>query len=180
VRFESRPGQQSGEGSGNFGRLWDLDEMARESVWDVIHILTPPRPLRADSRGSEDGVPCFVVEKPMAPSAGECGRMLAAKETGPHLSVNHSAPWTRWCWRRPLVNEVPAATFLACRVLRSSDYPPYLGRRDAGSLPRRRVSVSDIGVPRADIDGDLSRRHPGCGGTPWSQPAESKLPSTMA
>ena len=109
-----------------------LDELGHERL-DVIHILTPPAShcaltVQALKMG------CHVlVEKPMAPSSDECGRMMdAAKETGRILSVSHSArfdPVVLEALR--LVRQGACGDVLAVDFLRSSDYPPYPG----GAMP---------------------------------------------
>ena len=122
-----------------------LDELERERL-DVIHILTPPAShcaltVQALKMG------CHVlVEKPMAPSSDECGRMIdAAKETGRILSVSHSArmdPVVLEALR--MVKQGACGDVLAVDFLRSSDYPPYAG----GAMP---AHYREGGYPFFDI-----------------------------
>ena len=124
-----------------------LDELERERL-DVIHILTPPAShcaltVQALKMG------CHVlVEKPMAPSSDECGRMIdAAKETGRILSVSHSArmdPVVLEALR--LVKQGACGDVLAVDFLRSSDYPPYPGGPMPAHYREGAYPFLDIGV----------------------------------
>ncbi|MGA2115963.1 MAG: NAD-dependent epimerase/dehydratase family protein [Bryobacteraceae bacterium] len=112
-----------------YGNLADM----LASKPDVVHVLTPPASHCALTvEALEMGCHVFV-EKPMAETAEECDRMIAAaRANGRILSVNHSARFdpvvlraAEWV-KRGLVGDVVAVHFL-----RSSDYPPYAG----GPLP---------------------------------------------
>ena len=133
--------------AGISGAYGSLDEMARERL-DVIHILTPPASHCALTVEALKMGCHVLVEKPMAPSAGECGRMLdAAKETGRILSVNHSArmdPVVLEALR--LVNEGACGDVLAVEFLRSSDYPPYSGGAMPAHYREGAYPFLDIGV----------------------------------
>jgi predicted dehydrogenase/nucleoside-diphosphate-sugar epimerase len=100
---------------------------------DVIHVLTPPSShcdlsVKALEMGSH-----VFVEKPMAQTAAECDRMMAAAAAaGRVLSVNHSARMDPVVLRAlEAVRSGACGDVLAVDFLRSSDYPPYRG----GALP---------------------------------------------
>jgi predicted dehydrogenase/nucleoside-diphosphate-sugar epimerase len=122
-----------------------LDELAQERL-DVIHILTPPASHCALTVEALKMGCHVLVEKPMAPSLDECGRMMdAAKETGRILSVSHSArmdPVVLEAVR--LVKQGACGDVLAVDFLRSSDYPPYAG----GPMPDH---YREGGYPFLDI-----------------------------
>lgn len=125
----------------------DLAEMAAAKP-DVIHILTPPGShcaltLQALSMG------CHVlVEKPMAPTAEDCDRMIAAaKQAGRILSVSHSARMDPVVLEAlKMVREGACGDILAVDFLRSSDYPPYAGGPFPAPYREGGYPFLDIGV----------------------------------
>ena len=124
-----------------------LDEMMAAQP-EVIHILTPPESHCALTIHALQMGCHVLVEKPMAPSAEECDRMMAAaKQAGRILSVSHSArmdPVVLEALR--LIQAGACGEVLAVDFLRSSDYPPYAG----GAMPAHHREGAypflDIGV----------------------------------
>jgi predicted dehydrogenase/nucleoside-diphosphate-sugar epimerase len=100
---------------------------------DVVHILTPPAShAQLAVEALEMGCHVFV-EKPMAPTVGECDAMIAASlKAGRLLSVNHSAADDPVILRAlDLVRSGVCGDVLAVDFHRTSDYPAYRG----GELP---------------------------------------------
>lgn len=123
----------------------DLEEMASLKP-DVIHILTPPAShcaltLKALEMGCN-----VLVEKPMAPSAEECDRMMAAAAKSERiLSVSHSARMDPVVLEAlELVQSGACGDVLSVDFLRSSDYAPYAG----GAMP---AHYREGGYPFLDI-----------------------------
>jgi len=161
--------------AGISGAYGSLDEMARERL-DVIHILTPPASHCALTVEALKMGCHVLVEKPMAPSADECDRMLrAAKETGRILSVNHSArmdPVVLKALR--LVKEGACGDVLAVEFLRSSDYPPYAGgtmpaHYREGAYPFLDVGVHGLSLMETFLGAirDVDVRHVATGRNPY-------------
>jgi len=116
---------------------------------NVIHVLTPPATHAATVlEALEMGCHVFV-EKPMAETAADCNRMIAAaRERGLVLSVNHSArmdPIVLKALERLRSGECGEIT--GADFLRSSDYTPY-GGGTALPAPFRNGSYpfQDLGV----------------------------------
>ncbi|MGA2148465.1 MAG: NAD-dependent epimerase/dehydratase family protein [Bryobacteraceae bacterium] len=110
----------------------NLAEM-RAARPDVIHVLTPPASHCALAvEALEMGCHVFV-EKPMAETAEECDRMIAAAlGNGRILSIGHSARFDPVVLRAAAMAKRGAlGDVIAVHFLRSSDYPPYAG----GPLP---------------------------------------------
>ena len=161
--------------AGISGAYGSLDEMAREHL-DVIHILTPPASHCALTVEALKMGCHVLVEKPMAPSADECDRMLgAAKATGRILSVNHSArmdPVVLKALR--LVKEGACGDVLAVEFLRSSDYAPYAGgtmpaRYREGAYPFLDIGVHGLSLMETFLGAirDVDVRHVATGRNPY-------------
>ena len=96
---------------------------------NAIHVLTPPQ-FHADLSIKALAMGCHVyVEKPMAETAADCDRMIAAAvQHGRALSVNHSArmdPTVLEAVR--LVKSGAIGDVMGVDFFRSSDYIPYAG-----------------------------------------------------
>jgi len=123
----------------------NLEELA-ETRPDVVHILTPPAshcPLALQALD----IGCHVfVEKPMALSEEECGRVIEkASAVQRILSVNHSARFDPALLEAlQLIRDGAIGDVLSVDYVRSSEYPPFAG----GSLP---VHYRDGGYPFRDI-----------------------------
>jgi 2-alkyl-3-oxoalkanoate reductase len=105
-----------------------LAEMAAGAP-DAVHILTPPS-SHASLAVEALEMGCHVfVEKPMAETAADCDRMMAAaRHAGRTLSVNHSARMDPSVLKAlDMVAKGAVGTVLAVDFFRSSDYPPYRG-----------------------------------------------------
>ena len=97
-----------------YGNLADM----LASKPDVVHVLTPPASHCALAVEALEAGCHVLVEKPMADTAEECDRMIAAaRANGRILSVNHSARFdpvvlraAEWVKRR--------YTFFAARTIR--------------------------------------------------------------
>ncbi|MCS6953864.1 MAG: NAD-dependent epimerase/dehydratase family protein [Bryobacterales bacterium] len=127
-----------------------LAEMS-EAQPEVIHVLTPPESHCALAMEALQMGCHVLVEKPMAETVEECDRMImAARERGLVLSVNHSARFD------PVVVEAlervgrgECGEVLSVLFVRSSDYPPYGGGplpawHRQGSYPFRDLGVHGL------------------------------------
>ena len=120
-----------------------------DSSPEVVHVLTPPSShaevtIDALSRG------CHVlVEKPMAETAADCDRMIAAAQrSGRILSVSHSAPMDPTVAQAlKLVEDGAIGEILAVDFFRSSEYPPYHGGPDMPACYRTGAyPFQDLGI----------------------------------
>ncbi|MDH4174950.1 MAG: Gfo/Idh/MocA family oxidoreductase, partial [Betaproteobacteria bacterium] len=118
---------------GNPGVYSSLAGMLAAAKPDVVHILTPPAlhaPLAIEAL--EAGCHVFV-EKPMAETAEDCDRMMAAAtRAGRRLSVNHSARMDPMVLAaRRIAESGRIGDVVGVDFFRSSNYIPYAG----GPLP---------------------------------------------
>ncbi|MCC6536587.1 MAG: NAD-dependent epimerase/dehydratase family protein [Bryobacterales bacterium] len=134
---------------GNPGVYTSLKEMLAAAKPDAVHILTPPAlhaPLAIEAL--EAGCHVFV-EKPMAETAADCDRMMAAAtRAGRQLSVNHSARMDPMVLEaRRIAESGRIGDVIAVDFFRSSNYIPYAGGQPVpppfrnGSYP-----FQDLGV----------------------------------
>lgn len=116
---------------------------------DVIHVLTPPA-LHASIAIEALEMGCHVfVEKPMAETAEDCDRMIAAaRRANRRLTVNHSARMDPVVLQAvDLVRSGVCGDVLGVDFFRSSDYAPYSGGPSV-PVPYRKGSYpfQDLGI----------------------------------
>jgi len=130
-----------------------LAEMASVAP-DVVHVLTPPE-SHASLAIEALGMGCHVfVEKPMAETAEDCDRMIAAAEAaGRVVAVNHSARMDPVILKAlDMIAQGACGTVRAVDFSRSSDYPPYSGGPNLpahfrkGSYPLQDLGVHGLSI----------------------------------
>jgi 1,5-anhydro-D-fructose reductase (1,5-anhydro-D-mannitol-forming) len=125
------------------GYTTDADELIGDPEVDIVYVATPPGEHEAYAlRAAAAGKPCYV-EKPMARSAAECGRMRAAFErAGVPLFV---AYYRRALPRFSKVSELLASGALG-RLLAVSHVYQGRANRGAGAGWREDVPASGGGL----------------------------------
>jgi predicted dehydrogenase/nucleoside-diphosphate-sugar epimerase len=115
---------------------------------DVVHILTPPDSHCALAIEALQAGSHVMVEKPMAESAADCDRMIAAAHArGRILSVNHSARMDPIVLRAlDQVRRGAIGDVLGVDFFRSSDYPAWAGGPMPAAFRDGSYPFRDLGV----------------------------------